>query len=284
VYWATETALFACAIDGCNNSPTLLFDENTPVSAPPSVISVSAGTVYAADEYGVFGCAEGGCIEDGGVASPPSGLLWAGPVQGVVVDSTNAYWNSQGDLMSCALAGCNGAPTLLQEAFGAITGSTSGQIAEDDTYLYFVLGVPTSFQTGNGPGYIGTQTGASASSVVFGNVFSCSKQGKESGGTNLVEGAELANPLGLATDGTNVYFTELGNGLAANATDVGRVGKCSVNGCTGNGTTIADHLESPRGIAIDDTNVYWADSGSGILDSNASLLLSVDGRIMTSAK
>ena len=35
------------------------------------------------------------------------------------------------------------------------------------------------------------------------------------------------------------------HGVAANATDVGRVGKCSVNGCPGNGTTIADHLESP---------------------------------------
>jgi hypothetical protein len=95
---------------------------------------------------------------------------------------------------------------------------------------------------------------------------------------------ELANPMGLATDGTNVYFTELGDGVSASATDVGRVAKCSVTGCTEGATAIADHLENPRGIAVDATNVYWADFGSGILDSNAQLLLSVDGRIMTSTK
>jgi hypothetical protein len=282
VYWATETALFACAVDGCNNSPTLLFNANTAVSAPPSVISVSAGTVYSANEWGVFGCPSSGCDGDGGGSSPPSDLLWNGSAQGVVIDSTSAYWNSNGALMSCALSGCNRAPTLLMEP-SAVLQEPIGQIAEDDTYLYYTLGAPTLFQLGNGPGYVV----APSSGFVYGNVFSCSKQGSASGGTDLVgfEGTNaLYNPLGLASDGTNVYFTELGDGVSANATDVGRVGKCSVNGCTDNGTTIADHLENPRGVAIDDTNVYWADSGSGILDSNASLLLSVDGRIMTSAK
>ncbi len=286
VYWATEAALFACAIDGCNNSPTVLFTADTVIAAPPSVISVSAGTVYSVNEYGVFGCPASGCLGDGGGSSPPSDLLWNGQAQGVVIDSTSAYWNSNGSLLSCALGGCNRAPTLLMEPNAFLQNESIGQIAADDTYLYYTLGAPTSFQTGNGPGYIATQ---SVGSLVMGNVFSCSKQGIASGGTDLdLEGntsmTELENPLGLATDGTNVYFTELGDGVAANATDVGRVGKCSVNGCTGNGTTIADHLENPRGVAIDDANVYWADSGSGILDSNASLLLSVDGRIMTSAK
>jgi hypothetical protein len=283
VYWATETALFACAIDGCNNSPTVLFTADTTIAAPPSVISVSAGTVYSVNEYGVFGCPASGCLGDGGGSSPPSDLLWNGQAQGVVIDSTSAYWNSNGSLLSCALGGCNRAPTLLMEPNALLQNESIGQIAEDDTYLYYTIGAPTSFQLGNGPGYVVTQS----SSLALGPVFSCSKQGSASGATDLVgigSTTERANPMGLATDGTNVYFTELGDGVAANATDVGRVGKCSVNGCTDSGTTIADHLENPRGIAIDDTNVYWADSGSGILDSNASLLLSVDGRIMTSAK
>jgi hypothetical protein len=278
VYWATEFSLMACAIDGCNNSPTVLADTpNAVVAPPPSVISVRGGIVYSTSEYGVFGCAATGCVGDGGGAGA-SDILWSGSAQGVVVDATNVYWNSNGALMSCALGGCNGAPTLLNQA-NTVVPEAIGQIAEDDTYLYYTYGAATSFQSGNGPGYIAAQSGP-----VLGNVLSCSKKGIASGGTVLVGTTELANPMGLATDGTNIYFTELGDGVSASATDVGRVAKCSVTGCTGGATAIADHLENPRGIAVDGTNVYWADFGSGILDSNASLLLSVDGRIMTSTK
>jgi hypothetical protein len=282
VYWATEFSLMACAIDGCNNSPTVLADTPNSISAPaPSVISVSEGIVYSAGEYGAFGCPATGCVGDGGGAGA-SDILWSGSAQGVLVDSTNVYWNSNGALMSCAIGGCNSAPTLLDQANNVVP-EAIGQIAEDDTYLYYTYGAATSFQSGNGPGYIAAQSGP----AVLGNVFSCSKKGIASGGTALVgmfSGTQLANPMGLATDGTNVFFTELGDGVSANATDVGRVGRCSVTGCTGDGATIADHLENPRGIAVDATNVYWADFGSGILDSNAQLLLSVDGRIMTSTK
>jgi hypothetical protein len=105
--------------------------------------------------------------------------------------------------------------------------------------------------------------------------------------------SQVVTLLGLATDGTSVYFTDLGNGVAAHVTNVGRVGKCAVTGCPADcsysdcpmlGTTIAGLLENPRGIAVDDANVYWADFGSGTLDSNAQFLLSVDGRIVTSPK
>ncbi len=269
VYWATEPALFACAIDGCNDSPTVLF--GTSNVATPSVISVSGGNVYAVSEYGVFGCATTGCEPDAGGGTGTSNVLWVGLAQGVLVDSTTAYWNSNGSILSCALGGCNGAPTLLDQTQYAI-----GQIAETGTYLYYTYGAPTAFQLGNGPGY--------AAISGLGGVQGFSKKGIASGGVAVVGMGGAAAPLGLATDGTNVYFTDLGAAVAGNATDVGRVGKCSVAGCTGGGATIADHLENPRGVAVDDANVYWADFGSGTLDSNAQALLSVDGRIMTSSK
>jgi hypothetical protein len=102
--------------------------------------------------------------------------------------------------------------------------------------------------------------------------------------------------MALATDGIDVYFTDLGNAQLSHTTDTGRVAKCPVAGCAaGNGTTIADRLENPRGIAVDATNIYWADFGSGALDADsvcsgtdpnchAPSPLSVDGRIMFSPK
>jgi hypothetical protein len=294
VYWATEQGLFACAIDGCNSSPTLLIsNSNLPAVPPPSVISVSGGLVYDVSSSGVLGCATNGCIGDGG-GPDASNVLWSGQATGVLVDSTTAYWSSNGSLLSCALGGCNGAPTLLEEVptqlqlqVGAPgTQPTSGpeaigQIAQDDNYLYYTLGAPAAWLTGNGPGY----TGAPGEGVLG----SCSKKGIASGGTTLGVSL-LVNPLGVATDGTNVYFTDLGNGMLVPATNIGRVAKCPVTGCDCSdagcpyGTTIAGGLQSPRGIAVDETNVYWSDFGSGTLDSNASLLLSVDGRIVTSPK
>jgi hypothetical protein len=279
VYWATELSLFACAVDGCNNSPTMLFPTaNVPA---PSVISAGGGVVYDVSEYGVFGCATSGCSGDGG--SGTSNVLWHGLAEGVLVDSTTAYWNDNGSLLACALGGCNGAPTLLDQPNVAVLESM-GQIAQDNNYLYYTYGAPTAFQLGHGPGYI-------ASPGQFAQVFSCSKKGIASGGTALLGMYEMSmgailstSLLGLATDGTNVYFTDLGNGVASGATDVGRIAKCSVTGCMDLGTTIADHLQNPRGVAVDDANVYWADFGSGTLDSNKGLLLSVDGRIMTSPK
>ena len=221
VYWATEQGLFACAIDGCNNSPTMLLS-NPPV-LPPTTISVSGDIVYDVSFTGVVGCATSGCNGDGGGAGA-SNVLWQGQAQGVLADSTTAYWSSNGNILSCALGGCNGAPTLLQQSqvVGAI--ETIGQIAEDDNYLYYT-------------------------------------------------------DLGTATSAGNI---------------IGRIGKCSVTACAPDcstysdcpkiGATIASPLESPRGIAVDETNVYWSDFGSAILDSNAQWLLSVDGRIVTSPK
>jgi hypothetical protein len=282
VYWATEQGLFACAIDGCNNSPTLLLS-NPPV-LPPTTISVSGGFVYDVSYTGVVGCATTGCNGDGGGAGA-SNVLWQGQAQGVLADSTTAYWDSNGTILSCALGGCNGAPTLLQQMQNFDALEAIGQIAQDDNYLYYTIGAPTSFQAGHGPGYI--------ASPGTGVLTSCSKKGIASGGTMLLD-SQVVTPLGLATDGTNVYFTDLGYSLGANGTNIGRIGKCSVTACPPNcsiysdcpniGTTIAGRLENPRGIAVDEMNVYWSDFGSGTLDSNVQWLLSVDGRIVTSPK
>lgn len=71
-------------------------------------------------------------------------------------------------------------------------------------------------------------------------------------------------PVGFAVDGANVYWTEWGN--SPGSSGVGRVAKCSVNGCNNVPTAIADGLDGPMGIAVDSTRVYWATQGAGPTD------------------
>lgn len=58
---------------------------------------------------------------------------------------------------------------------------------------------------------------------------------------------------GIAVEGKYVYWTDHGNG--------GSVSKVSVDG--GPVTILADGLQHPAGIAVDDTSVYWANANQG---------------------
>jgi hypothetical protein len=59
-------------------------------------------------------------------------------------------------------------------------------------------------------------------------------------------------PVGLAADGTNVYWTEAGSVLA-----------CAAQGCNNKPTTLASGQWGGGGIAVDATNVYFV--GSSIM-------------------
>jgi hypothetical protein len=139
------------------------------------------------------------------------------------------------------------------------------------------------------PGYAVTLPNGSGNA----EILRCAKGGCNGQPGSLVKG--LVAPMALATDGNNVYFTDLGIDRSTNTTNTGRVAKCPVAGCSDSGTTIADKLENPRGIAVDETSIYWADFGSGAIDADSVCLapnpscgapspLSVDGRIMVSPK
>jgi hypothetical protein len=275
VYWAGENSIFSCGINGCNNQPKQIA---SPVNGgPPWVISVNATRIYAASSDDVFSCPLGGCVYFTDAGGGPEDL-WAGSAGGVTIDSTTAYWNSSGAILSCALNGCNGTPNLLTSP--PPPGAGVGQVVASQGTVYWNLGVPFGFSapdTNSGPGYSTLPPFAGNAAI-----FKCESSGCNGQGIPVATG--LTAPMGLTTDGTSVYFTDVGTGGQGNGNNVGRVGKCAVSGCGGNGTTIADKLQNPRGVAVDGSRVYWADFGSGVLDGAAINSLSVDGRIMMSPK
>jgi hypothetical protein len=278
VYWAANNAILSCAVNGCDDQPTRIASPVT--GTPPWSISVNATRVFVASADGVFTCPLGGCVDSNDAGSPvDSGgpeNLWAGSVTAVAIDSTTAFWNSYGAMLSCAIGGCNGTPRLLTSPSVPFF---VGQIAVDQANVYWALGTPTTFAATNmniNPGYSLLFPAGSAAAIVR-----CAKGGCNGQGVVLANG--LAAPMGLATDGASVYFTDVGSD-STGRNDVGRVAKTPVTASGGTGATIADHLQNPRGIAVDASNVYWADFGSGVLDAASLTPLSVDGRIMTSPK
>ena len=64
----------------------------------------------------------------------------------------------------------------------------------------------------------------------------------------------IRNPLGIVTDGANVYWTNSGSTT---------VMTCPVPHCVGPPTVVAMDQMSPRGIALDATCLYWTDETDG---------------------
>ena len=62
----------------------------------------------------------------------------------------------------------------------------------------------------------------------------------------------------------NVYWTEFSDGNNTGAT--GSVKKCSISGCGKQPTIIAAGLNGTTALALDATNIYWAEYGTGAND------------------
>jgi hypothetical protein len=76
------------------------------------------------------------------------------------------------------------------------------------------------------------------------------------GGTPITLASEQTYPVGIATDGTNVYW--INNGVDLSGSQLGTVMRMPVDG--GVATTLASGEMSPYAIAVDSTSVYWASS------------------------
>jgi len=227
----------------------------------------------------------------GGVANPNS----------IVVDSINAYWGSGGTLAREALVGSpityidfNGVVALAQDAAniywisnlisGPEQASKSGgptvvlaaglsgpnAIAVDSTSVYWTdasAGTVSSIPIGGGTiktlvsGQNPDAVAVDAVNVYWVNGYATGNSGTFTvcsmpigGGTvtTLATGQQGAS-LALALDGTTLYWT--------NYAFPGDVMKMPASG--GAVTIIATGQNLPAQVVVDDTSVYWTNSGSG---------------------
>jgi len=209
----------------------------------PEAIAIDATNVYwtntgdpgAADGQ-VMKCAIAGCgnnptVLASGQASPA----------GITVDETNVYWvnggsGADGTVMKCAIAGCGGSPMPLATGL-----ASPNEIVLRGTTLYW-----TNSGTSN----------ATQSLVLDGTVTSCPVTGCSGGPSILASGQ--GNPAGLATDGVDLYWANVGSGSPQVFGQSGQVMKCSINGCNGKPTPLLN-VQGPTEIAISSTFVTWGD-------------------------
>jgi hypothetical protein len=238
VYWSdgvTAPAILKCTVGGCDNAPEVISDQGA------ESLAIFQGNIYwtqfAAE---VFACPISGCSS--GQTMPWSAGNSPCDV-GIAVDGSGIYWATMAPdaVLTCALGGCGGAPTALMSSSASV--AAVSQVALDANNVYF--------------------TDANAE---VGMILACRKSGCGSSPNVLASG--LNSPMGIATDGLNVYWTETGNyfvnGEAVDGT--GLVRKCSVTGCDNTPYNIASGLNGPVGIAVDDTYVYWTESGASVAD------------------
>ena len=226
---------------------------NCRLSALTIAVGLSGGLGCVGSTVG------GGPSPDAGVGAGGKGVATGVLATGqhmpssLAVDGTNVYWvnlgtapsptggkeaepYTDGQVMKCAISGCDGHPTVLASGRHQ---APSGSIAP------FALGA-------NGV-YWNDVTPLSSDPTGYAHLFSCPLGGCTNAPTVLATGFAYA----LSVDRSSVYWTTYYNT---------QIMACSLEGCA-NPTTLASLAsnEPPTGIAVDAANIYWAVELGGLM-------------------
>ena len=270
-YWGGNN-VYRCSTDGCAGHASALY-KNSQIVDEVAVDAV--GDIYFTS--GAFGgvmlleCPAGDCSQ-GSVVDwlPPSTAPVTGTTQesatplALATDARDLYVLAQASvagvssvtqLVACSVGDCVDTAQIL-----LTTANDSAHIlAADDLRLYFAED--------------GLSGGASAIESL-----AKAETGPASSSTTLVAGVSF--PSAIASDGTHVYFAELGD-LGSDGTrppNAGAIRRCAVSGCGGQAEPVRGYVDWPQGLALDDTNVYWTELDTGP-DGGVSM-----GRVMAQAK
>jgi hypothetical protein len=231
-------------------------------------IAVSAGRVYwTSGGQEVWGCDIGSCLATVKAYAAYPNAPFASSPQGVAVDEDRIYWAnlSPGTVMSCPLAGCGAAPSVLIDG---LNGPRS--VAVDASHVYWaayedsgVFRCPKAGCSG-APEIVALNQGEPDSlalddtDVFFvntwpnGAVVRAAKDG--SGWVFIAEGQ--SEPVSVAVDAAYVYWTS--------GSELGTVQRCPKAGCVEAPEVLASNQQSPWAIAVDESDVFW--TGRNVAD------------------
>jgi hypothetical protein len=235
VYWIANGEILSCPLSGCTGSPSVFWSG----SGTPYDIAADATGVYftVPSAMQMSWCPAAGCGLSPTVLWPRADGSFGGNASAIALDGTSLYFVVAGnEVWACTESSC--AATMHLVASPVVSTFSLVQLAVDAQNVY----ANEASSNGNGRLFVAPKSGQSQTFQV------------------LLMG--LTSPVGLAADGTDVFFAEDGTGEAG-VSGFGRIGSCPGAGCAGGARFIADYLNFPLGIAVDATSVYWTDYGPG---------------------
>jgi hypothetical protein len=263
VYFTSiDNTVEKCMADDCSNT---LFQMTSGQSSPQGITTDVTNVYWGSEGFALDG-SFGGSVSTCGLAGCPAGMTMVlAPTEqapfDIAVDSSAVYWTDKyGKLVrSCSVGGCDGMPTTLATDPTILSG-----VAIDPTSIYWAepkLGniikcplVGCATITPFASGQVNPQKVDVAQATLFwsanGAIMSCPTSGCV--GPPSVFASDQPAAYALAHDAAHLYWTlqEMG----------GKVLSCPLAGCT-TPTVLADMQASPSSVAVDETSVYWANSG-----------------------
>jgi hypothetical protein len=233
-------------------------------------IAVHGGFVYfphvAEGEGKIARCATTGC--DG---EPGTVIATVSPPDFLRIDGDTLLWVElapNGRICRCLLPGCQFLEILATDIVWPLRATAS-----TDLVLYSTLTNPTglflrspgaaqSVQLSDQPARSVELRGDEVLFASFGTGMNAILV--DGGAQRLLHGQTIPNVEYFALGGDDIFFTETRTS--------GRVLQCHVAGCTDAGVLVlAADQNAPRGLALDETSVYWANEGS-LTDTTGSIM------------
>jgi hypothetical protein len=197
----------------------------------------------------------------------PPVTLASGPpsANGIAVDARNVYWTDQTSHILSAPLGGGATSTVLSDAV-----YTPFAVAVDATTLYFTSywndtvntmplggGTPSTLASDRTMSSGATGIAVNANSVYWGDGNARVVQTPLGGGGSVTLASMQNDPMGVAVDDTDVYWTVFYGGAVV---------KAPLSG--GTPTTLVSNLTVyALGIAVDATSIYWAAADANTVGS-----------------
>ncbi len=277
VYWLAEgtnhTEVEYCPLAGCTGGKPGVLAKSSATSfyeGQLGALVVTATNVYFADDGGhievtpitggtgtatVFSSSADS--EDSYLAASATGLYWANE------ENEKVFGCALGTSCATATSVANLAAKGIEPEGIAVSGGTVYWGAIDESVYPYSATIQSAATTGGTVTTLCT-TGAASQIrnliIVGGNLYFTSPGAVHvcplatSGVKAGVYYADKKDPLGVATDGTDLYWTD-------DLSD-GAVLKCALGASCPSPTTLASGLKDPHGIAVNATQVYVTSPGS----------------------
>jgi sugar lactone lactonase YvrE len=184
--------------------------------------------------------------------------------RGITTDGTNLYVADQNNHKIRKIVITTGVVTILAGSTSGTPNDSKGNTDDTGTSARFDL--PTGITTDGTNLYVTDTDNHRIRKIVISTGVVTTLAGSSSGNTDATgTSAQFSNPIGITTDGTNLYVADKGNHRIRKiviSTGVVTTLAGSSSGSTNHNTGTSASFNTPLGITTDGTNLYVADYGN----------------------